>query len=174
VANTNFRYGVRSIAHLVELIPFRKEAVTLSAKQLGLPFSSAADLKQSSLAYHLLHHEQADGVLAMWKQARMSDAQMPIEVDFVSRAVSAVGEPDDREAAIDVLWRFHTRFPSAPLSDSFTEETADSGDRRTSKDTPPGTGTRRHRRPKSEGQPLNSGPRRESSPNGDPNLSRRR
>ena len=55
VANLGFRYGVRSIAHLIEAISCDyKIDVTLSPEKVKLPLGTARELRNSSLAYHLI------------------------------------------------------------------------------------------------------------------------
>ncbi len=78
IAKTEFRYGIRSIAHLIDLIPYTEGIVSLSVPSLKLPLLSAKDLKGSSLAYHLLSEDQALGVVDSWKDALKISAQIPI------------------------------------------------------------------------------------------------
>ena len=69
IAETRFRYGVRSIAHLIDLIgsdTFRKGGLKISA--LDLPFSSEKMLQQSSLKLHLLDKDQGFGIVNRWKE----------------------------------------------------------------------------------------------------------
>jgi hypothetical protein len=69
IAETRFRYGVRSIAHLIDLIgsdTFRKGVLKISAP--GLPFSSEKMLQQSSLKLHLLDKDQGFGIVNRWKE----------------------------------------------------------------------------------------------------------
>ena len=83
VARTDFRYGVRSIAHLVNLIPQKNEAETLTATDLRLPFVDPAALKQSSIAYHILHHDQAFGVSKTWSEALCNDYPITIATELM-------------------------------------------------------------------------------------------
>lgn len=80
-ARAEFRYGVRSIAHLVSMIPYRADIKTLRTNDLVLPLESAAKLKNSSLAYHLLHQDQAYGVEKLWKECLGGDCQIPVRSD---------------------------------------------------------------------------------------------
>ncbi len=69
VAQTSFRYGVRSIAHLIDLIgngAFRN--ATLKGGALGLPFTSEESLRDSSLRLHLLDKDQVFGIVNRWKE----------------------------------------------------------------------------------------------------------
>jgi len=83
IALVDFRYNVRSIAHLVDLIPYRKNAEQLTIEQLGLPLRTPSRLKQSSLAYHLLHEDQAYGAVKNWEDAARVNAQLVIESGWV-------------------------------------------------------------------------------------------
>jgi hypothetical protein len=83
-ARAEFRYGVRSIAHLVSMIPHRRDVISLRVVDLHLPLETAAKLKNSSLAYHLLHQDQAFGVEKLWKEASENDFQMPVNTDLVA------------------------------------------------------------------------------------------
>jgi hypothetical protein len=63
------RYGVRSIAHLIDLIDstaFRKKG--LKSDALGLPLSSENSLSDSSLKLHLLDKNQGFGIVNRWKE----------------------------------------------------------------------------------------------------------
>jgi hypothetical protein len=69
IAHTKFRYGVRSIAHLIDLIDsglLRKKTLTTAA--LALPLSSENALKESSLKLHLLDKDQAFGIVNRWNE----------------------------------------------------------------------------------------------------------
>jgi hypothetical protein len=67
---SNFRYGVRSIAHLIESIPALKDKPErLDLAKLRLPLGSVTSLKKSSLAYHLASEDQAHGVFNLWRTA---------------------------------------------------------------------------------------------------------
>ena len=69
VAHTSFRYGVRTIAHLVDLIEssaFRNG--TLKGDALGLPFTSEQSLQDSRLKLHLLDKDQGFGIVNRWKE----------------------------------------------------------------------------------------------------------
>jgi hypothetical protein len=78
IAQAEFRYGVRSIAHLIDSIPHKKNAKELRLSDLKLPLTSPKALKESSLAYHLLHEEQAHGVVSLWKGYSASKASVPL------------------------------------------------------------------------------------------------
>lgn len=70
ICDTKFRYGVRSIAQLIDLIPYNegfKDRITL--KDLNLPLSSIEDLKNSCLPFHLVTEESDDKemIITKWK-----------------------------------------------------------------------------------------------------------
>lgn len=67
VANTTFRYGVRSIAHLIDVID--SDAFhdgTLDGGKLVLPTTSEEALRESSLKLHLLDKNQGFGIVNRW------------------------------------------------------------------------------------------------------------
>jgi predicted AAA+ superfamily ATPase len=69
IAETKFRYGVRSIAHLIDLIgtdAFRNG--NLKQTSLALPFANQAALQQSSLKLHLLDKDQGFGIVNRWNE----------------------------------------------------------------------------------------------------------
>jgi hypothetical protein len=81
IAETEFRYGVRSIAHLIDLIPRKDGLVNLKLANLSLPIGNADKLKTSSLAYHLLNEEQAHGVTDLWKRVKSPNVAMPVYLE---------------------------------------------------------------------------------------------
>ena len=75
VAHTAFRYGVRSIAHLVDMIDsdaYSKGALQVS--KLRLPMDSEKLLLSSSLRLHLLDKDQSFGIVNRWKEFSRDDA----------------------------------------------------------------------------------------------------
>jgi hypothetical protein len=63
IATTEFRYGVRSITQLIDLIPYPEDFTkTISVSDLNLPLNSISDLKKSSLSYHLISTDADDGI----------------------------------------------------------------------------------------------------------------
>lgn len=67
IAHTSFRYSVRSIAHLIEVIDsdaFHDD--TLDGGGLGLPINSQKALAESSLRLHLLDKDQGFGIVNRW------------------------------------------------------------------------------------------------------------
>lgn len=69
IAHSAFRYGVRSIAHLVDLIDAKSvDQNKLSMSGLGLPIGSAEALQASSLRLHLFDRDQAFGIASRWSE----------------------------------------------------------------------------------------------------------
>lgn len=63
-----FRYGVRSLAHLIDIIPREARIYDrLFPEDLKLPLMSTKELKSSSLAYHLIADEDPEEIVEMWK-----------------------------------------------------------------------------------------------------------
>jgi hypothetical protein len=77
VAETKFRYGVRSISHLIDLIPFKdfKEG-TLQTADLHLPLETSEDLKSSSLASHLIEKGGPAAVVKRWNSLRSHETSV--------------------------------------------------------------------------------------------------
>lgn len=79
IAETKFRYGVRSIAHLIDLIESNSyETKLLKAGALGLPLDSEAALQESSLKLHLLDKDQAFGIVNRWKEFSKDKIQVKL------------------------------------------------------------------------------------------------
>lgn len=69
IAQTQFRYGVRSIAHLIDVID--GAACVEKKLQLGLlslPIASEGALQESSLRLHMLDKDQGFGIVNRWKE----------------------------------------------------------------------------------------------------------
>jgi len=91
IAHTTFRYGVRSIAHLIEGISkeaFEKDA--LKGDALGLPIGRQEALEDSILRLHLLDKDQGFGIVNRWqdfaKDKTTVNLKLPIERFFRWRA----------------------------------------------------------------------------------------
>lgn len=82
IARVDFRYDVRSIAHLIDLIPFQPDTECLELDKIGLPVASAPQLKASSLAYHLLHEDQALGIVKDWQEAAKTSMSILIRHQY--------------------------------------------------------------------------------------------
>jgi hypothetical protein len=68
IAETRLRYGVRSIAYLIDLIDATAlQGNALILRELGLPFSTEGSLRKSSLALHLYDGDKATGIITRWK-----------------------------------------------------------------------------------------------------------
>jgi hypothetical protein len=50
----------------------------LKLSDLKLPLSTVNALKDSSLAYHLLHDDQVHGVVNLWKEAKAMKIAFPV------------------------------------------------------------------------------------------------
>ena len=67
IAQTTFRYGVRSIAHLIEVIDSDAfHGGALDGGKLVLPTNSEEALRESSLRLHLLDKDQSFGIVNRW------------------------------------------------------------------------------------------------------------
>ena len=87
IVNSDFRYGVRSIAHLIEQIPYKKNLEHLRLADLKLPIKNSGSLKSNSLAYHLLNEDQAHGIINLWKDASTIKIDLPIFYPAIDRAL---------------------------------------------------------------------------------------
>lgn len=78
VATSKFRYGVRSLAHFIELIqPFQRDeenTTKLSSNQLQFPLKDVKALRNSSLAYHLFSEDGAAAIVDHWESVSSDDA----------------------------------------------------------------------------------------------------
>jgi hypothetical protein len=73
IGNTRFRYGVRSITHLIELLPApdsKNQAVSVDK----LPLATVGRLKSSSLAYHLVNDDGPAAIVSTWEKISKYDA----------------------------------------------------------------------------------------------------
>jgi DNA replication protein DnaC len=77
VSETHFRYGVRSISHLIDLIPsIEDKKIALEMKDLRLPLTDVETLKASSLAYHLIAEDGPASIIESWKALQASDVSV--------------------------------------------------------------------------------------------------
>src|SRR5262249_21127994 len=84
--------------HLVELIPYKKDISVLTMDDLRLPMDDPIELKASSLAYHLLHDDQAHGVAAVWRKVSASKELLPVFIDEVGSLQDFLpGRPEQLE-----------------------------------------------------------------------------
>lgn len=74
IAITEFRYGVRSITQLIDLIPYPEDLNdSITVEDLKLPLSSVTALRKSSLSYHLISSdvdEGIDGIIKEWNKLK--------------------------------------------------------------------------------------------------------
>lgn len=71
IANCKFRFGARSIAHLIDLIPsdsFQNNKINLDI--LNLQLNNIKSLEQSSLIYHIISDEGPSAIVKFWKQLK--------------------------------------------------------------------------------------------------------
>lgn len=69
IAQTTFRYGVRSIAHLIDIIESNAFSNNiLRSEALGLPIESEDALQDSSLKLHMIDKDQGFGIVNRWKE----------------------------------------------------------------------------------------------------------
>lgn len=68
IAQTSFRYGVRSIAHLIDLIDSKAvRNKALRGESMRLPITTESVLEESSLKLHLLDKDLGYGIVNRWK-----------------------------------------------------------------------------------------------------------
>jgi hypothetical protein len=86
IAHTTFRYGVRSLAHLIEIIDRESfHAGALYGATLGLPFRSEKALADSSLKLHLLDKERGFGIVNRWKEFAKDKTLVKVSVRALTR-----------------------------------------------------------------------------------------
>ncbi len=69
IAISKFRYGVRSIVHLLDFIPGNLDIEErLDLDDLDLPLEEVKDLKKSSLSYHLITEEEPEDIVSIWNE----------------------------------------------------------------------------------------------------------
>lgn len=68
ISLSKFRYGVRSLTHFIDMIPpIEDDTTELQVKDLRLPLKSVPELKNSSLAYHLVADDGPAAIVTLWK-----------------------------------------------------------------------------------------------------------
>lgn len=73
VVISKFRYGVRSIAHLVDLVPALADRATrIEAENLQLPLRTVGQIRNSSLAYHIFSEDGPAAIVNQWKSVQGS------------------------------------------------------------------------------------------------------
>jgi hypothetical protein len=94
LALTEFRYGARSIANFINMIPYKKDLVELDIEDIKVPLGDSTKLKEDPLAYHLLNDDQAHGVVDTWKNVIKDNSKMPVYADSLEY-LQAEGFPPD-------------------------------------------------------------------------------
>ena len=80
VVMSKFRYGVRSIAHLVDLVsPLDKGVSSMQLSDLNIPLQSVAGLRDSSLAYHVFSEDGPAAIIELWHDCCQSDIAVRIK-----------------------------------------------------------------------------------------------
>jgi hypothetical protein len=85
IAHTSFRYGVRSVAHLVDTIntdAISKTGKRLELTNLGLPLQSESQVKDSSLRLHVIDRDGGFGVVSRWDDFASDKEVVSIARDF--------------------------------------------------------------------------------------------
>lgn len=96
IAKANFRYDVRSITSLIDLINTKvaNGGIIIDDETLA-PLATVQSLRESSLAYHLVDEaDAAHGVVELWNTCRESTQELPILLP----QEPPVGPVDDKEA----------------------------------------------------------------------------
>jgi len=117
IARTEFRYGVRSMAHLIDLLPPSKAATELPISSIRLPFGDAGELKASSLAYHLTHDDQAHGVVKLWHELAANKTSLVVNSDafeFLTSRIGDLASPFFSDFVLNRIWRDLQAPKSAP------------------------------------------------------------
>jgi hypothetical protein len=80
IAHTQFRYGVRSIAHLMDIISSKafKEG-KLDIREGNLPLNSEITLQGSSLSLHLLDKDHGFGIVNRWNDYSKDNTMVSLE-----------------------------------------------------------------------------------------------
>lgn len=82
LAQTRFRYGVRSIANFINMIPYEKKMEKLEIDHLrSIPLGNTSLLKKDPLASHLLHDDHVHGVADTWKELIKDTSTLPVHAD---------------------------------------------------------------------------------------------
>lgn len=92
IGETKFRYGVRSIALLIDSIPNSSEITEkITINDLKLPLSSESELKKSNLAYHIIpteNDQDISGIVIRWNKIRQFETlvrfmKAPVEEELI-------------------------------------------------------------------------------------------
>jgi hypothetical protein len=78
-----FRYGVRSIAYLIDSMPALEEKeISINNEKLTLPIKSVDELKESNLSHHLYSADGPAAIVELWKASCANDTQIRIKEEF--------------------------------------------------------------------------------------------
>ena len=84
IAQSEFRYGVRSIAHFIDLIPSSsKDERVLKLSEIHLPLNTVSALKGSSLAFHIIDEDGPASVVELWKKLKESKALVKFKLELL-------------------------------------------------------------------------------------------
>lgn len=90
IAQTRFRYGVRSIAHLIDVIDVKAaKDKSVNAETMNLPFDDEKVLQASSLSLHLLDESEAFGIVSRWRQCCKDKTSLNIRESLLPRLITA-------------------------------------------------------------------------------------
>ncbi len=80
IAISKFRYGVRSIVHLLDFIPGNLNVDDeLTFDDFSLPLNKVIDLKKSSLSYHMITDEEPEDIVNTWNEMSECDTLIRFE-----------------------------------------------------------------------------------------------
>lgn len=82
IAISKFRYGVRSITHLLDFIPGNLDIEEkLGMDDFDLPLEDVNDLKKSSLSYHLISEEEPEDIIKAWTDTQNCQTSIRFEME---------------------------------------------------------------------------------------------
>lgn len=111
IYDTEFRFGVRSINHLIDSIPYKKNAKQLRYSDLALPMNSVSELADSSLSYHLIDDKQGAAIVRSWQAASSVDDWLRVfreDDEYFPYWIPA----DDASMDDDVIRHYYERMES--------------------------------------------------------------
>jgi hypothetical protein len=87
---SKFRYGVRSIAHLIDLVPpIGEDSQKIVASGLELPMRTVGELRNSSLAYHVFSEDGPAAIVEQWKSVQGCETLIRIQPEPEAEDVAA-------------------------------------------------------------------------------------
>ena len=79
IGQVKFKFGVRSIAHVVDTIPYPiNYNSNISWLDVKMPLTTIPELKNSSLYYHLSLEQDLDAIITLWNKLRSVKTQIRI------------------------------------------------------------------------------------------------